>query len=209
MEIKYVPIGDIIPYEKNPRKNDPAVDYVVSSIREFGFKNPIILDKNNVIVAGHTRLLAAKRLKMKEWPCIYAEDLSEEQVRAFRLVDNKTAEFAEWDTTKLQEELDALYEAFDMEMFGFSIQIENIDLKGELEEAQEKFARELDEANNYVVLEFFTEDEWDRAQELFGLERVQTNDKNPKIRRYGIGRVIDGREWLEKLERLVAEEDEH
>lgn len=207
MEVKNVRIEDIIPYEKNPRKNEAAIPVVANSIREFGFKQPIVLDKDNVIVVGHTRFEAAKKLGYKEVPCLIADDLSDEQIRAYRLVDNKSNELADWDVAMLQKELDALYEAFDMERFGFSIQIENIDRKGELEDSEEKFARELDEANNYVVLEFFTESEWDRAQEVFGLERVQTRDKNPKIRRYGIGRVVDGREWLDKLERLA--ENEH
>lgn len=77
LEIKYIPINDIKPYKNNPRLNEDAIPYVMKSIREFGFKNPIILDKNNVIVAGHTRLESAKRLGMKEAPVIYADDLTE------------------------------------------------------------------------------------------------------------------------------------
>lgn len=215
MEVVNVKVSDILPYEDNPRKNEDAVEVVMNSIREFGFKQPIVLDKDYVIVVGHTRFAAARRLGYTEVPCIIATDLTEEQAKAYRLADNKTNEFAEWDTLALQKELDALYDSFDMEKFGFSIQIENIDLKGELEEGQEKFARELGEANNYVVLEFFTENEWDRAQAVFGLERVQTQDRNPKIRRYGIGRVVDGRKWLDLLAKHLdeieegGEEDEH
>lgn len=118
LEIKYIPIDDIKPYKNNPRLNEDAIPYVMNSIKEFGFKNPIILDKNNVIVAGHTRLESAKRLDMKEVPVIYADDLTEEQIKAFRLADNKVAEKSLWDYTKLDEELDNILD-IDMSMFDF------------------------------------------------------------------------------------------
>ena len=118
IEIKYIPIDDIKPYKNNPRLNEDAIPYVMNSIKEFGFKNPIILDKNNVIVAGHTRLESAKRLDMKEVPVIYADDLTEEQIKAFRLADNKVAEKSMWDYTKLDEELDNILD-IDMSMFDF------------------------------------------------------------------------------------------
>ena len=116
VEIKYIKLKDIKPYENNPRKNDEAVDYVANSIREFGFKNPIVLDKNNVIVNGHTRYKASKKLKLKEVPCIYADDLTEEQIKAFRIADNKVGELAEWDFDKLDLELEDIN--LDMEDFG-------------------------------------------------------------------------------------------
>ena len=113
-------IDDLIPYDNNPRNNDDAVPAVVASISEFGFKVPIIIDKDNVIVAGHTRLKAAKRLGLKQVPCIVADDLSEEQIKAFRLADNKVAELATWDLEKLELELSEL-DDFGMEDFGFII----------------------------------------------------------------------------------------
>lgn len=118
LEIKYIPIDDIKPYKNNPRLNEDAIPYVMNSIKEFGFKNPIILDKNNVIVAGHTRLESAKKLDMKEVPVIYADDLTEEQIKAFRLADNKVAEKSMWDYTKLDEELENILD-IDMSMFDF------------------------------------------------------------------------------------------
>lgn len=118
MDIKMVPIAAIVPYENNPRKNSEAVKYVVNSIREFGFKIPMVLDANNVIVCSHTRFLAAKKLGMSEVPCTYADDLTEEQIKAFRLADNKTAEFAEWDIDKLTIELQELPD-INMADFGF------------------------------------------------------------------------------------------
>lgn len=111
-------ITDLKPYEKNPRKNDEAAKYVAESIKSFGFKVPIVIDKDNVIVAGHTRYKAAKKLKLKEVPCIVADDLTDKQIKAYRLADNKVAEMSEWDFDLLNEELDTLFD-FDMTVFGF------------------------------------------------------------------------------------------
>lgn len=124
MEIINMKTGDLIPYENNPRKNDEAVEYVANSIREFGFKVPIVVDKDNVIVAGHTRLKAAQLLGLEEVPVVVADDLTPEQVKAFRLADNKTGELAEWDFDALKDELAQLEEEldgldFDMSAFGF------------------------------------------------------------------------------------------
>lgn len=119
MVIEYKNINDIRPYERNPRKNDEAVKYVAESIRNFGFKVPIVIDKDNIIVAGHTRHKAAKKLGLKEVPCIIAEDLTEEQVKAFRLADNKVSEAAQWDFNLLDIELEELSFDFDMSDFGF------------------------------------------------------------------------------------------
>ena len=118
MDILNIALKDLKPYENNPRKNDDAVKYVAESIKEFGFKVPIVIDKNNVIVAGHTRYKAAKKLKMSEVPCIIADDLTDEQIKAFRLADNKVAEKAEWDFDLLNAELDDIID-LDMELFGF------------------------------------------------------------------------------------------
>ena len=120
MEIVNKNIEEIKMYENNPRNNDGAVEYVANSIKEFGFKVPIVLDKNNVIVAGHTRYKAAKLLKITEIPCIIADDLSDEQVKAFRLIDNKAAELASWDIDLLNLELENIKD-IDMELFNFEI----------------------------------------------------------------------------------------
>lgn len=123
MDIIYKKINEVIPYEKNPRKNDEAVKYVAESIKEFGFKVPIIIDKNNVIVAGHTRLKASKKLGYKEVPCIIADDLTPEQIKAFRLADNKVSEMAEWDIDLLNEELEDIID-LNMEDFGFDLNLD-------------------------------------------------------------------------------------
>ena len=117
MEIIMRGVNDITPYEHNPRKNDDAVDAVAASIKEFGFKVPIVVDKDGIIVAGHTRLKAAKKLGMEQVPCIVADDLTDEQIKAFRLVDNKVAELADWDFSELETELADI--DMDMAQFGF------------------------------------------------------------------------------------------
>lgn len=111
-------LSEITPYENNPRRNDEAVPLVANSIKEFGFKQPIVIDKDGVIVAGHTRYLAAKKLKLKTVPCVIADDLTEEQVKAYRLADNKVSEAAEWDFELLDKELNGILD-IDMEDFGF------------------------------------------------------------------------------------------
>jgi len=122
MQIKQMKIDKLKPYENNPRNNEAAAEYVANSIREFGFKVPIVVDKDNIIVAGHTRYLAAQMLGLEEVPCIIADDLTPEQVKAFRLADNKTAEKASWDFEKLSEELNDILDLdlnFNLTDFGF------------------------------------------------------------------------------------------
>ena len=138
MNITEKKLTDIKPYEKNPRKNEEAVKYVAESIKQFGFKVPIVIDKDSVIVAGHTRYKAAKKLGLSEVPCIIADDLTEEQIKAFRLADNKVAEKAEWDFDLLADELDDLFD-FDMSVFGFEDEAED----EETEVVEDDFEAEL------------------------------------------------------------------
>lgn len=120
MQIIDKKIGEIKPYEKNPRKNDNAVDAVASSISQFGFKNPIVIDGNNVIICGHTRYKAAQKLGLDVVPCVVADDLTDEQIKAYRLADNKVSELAEWDIDLLGDELDGIFD-IDMSDFGFDL----------------------------------------------------------------------------------------
>lgn len=113
-------VGDLKPYGRNPRKNEQAVEAVAASIREFGFKVPIVITAAGEIIAGHTRLKAAKTLGITEVPCIVADDLTPQQVKAFRLADNKVGELAGWDFDLLALEIEEITD-FDMEMFGFEI----------------------------------------------------------------------------------------
>lgn len=120
LKIIYKNVKDITPYKNNPRENDNAVEIVATSIKEFGFKVPIILDKDNEIIAGHTRLKAALQLGLKKVPCIIAEDLDDAQIKAFRIADNKTAEFSSWDMGLLKIELEELQSMnFDINLTGF------------------------------------------------------------------------------------------
>lgn len=118
MQIKMIKIEDIKPYPNNPRFNDEAVEYVANSIKQFGFKVPMIVDKNNEIVAGHTRYKASLELGLKEVPCIVADDLTEEQIKAFRLADNKVSEKSQWNFDLLEEELNDILD-IDMKQFDF------------------------------------------------------------------------------------------
>lgn len=131
MNIKNKKINELTPYENNPRFNDGAVDAVAASIEQFGFLVPIVVDENGVIASGHTRYKAAKQLGIKTVPCVVASDLTDEQVKAFRLADNKVGELADWDNDKLIVELDDI-ESLDMEDFGFSeADFADIDLDNE------------------------------------------------------------------------------
>ena len=116
MDVVMMSIKDVKPYEKNPRINDNAVEAVANSIKEFGWRQPIVVDRDNVIIAGHTRYKAAKRLKMKEVPVIVASDLTEEQVRAYRIADNSAGSASTWDFDKLLDELGVI--TYDMVDFG-------------------------------------------------------------------------------------------
>lgn len=141
MEIVYKKINELKPYENNPRINDEAVEYVKNSIKTFGFKVPIIIDKNNVIVAGHTRLRASLQLNLEQVPCIIADDLSEEQIKAFRLADNKVSENAQWDFDKLDKELENILD-IDMSMFDFNINTDDVNLEDFFEDSDNKKEKE-------------------------------------------------------------------
>lgn len=125
-KIVYKNVSELVPYENNPRNNDDAVDYVANSIKNFHFQVPIVIDKNNVVIAGHTRLKACHKLGIKEVPCIVADDLTPEQVKAFRIADNKTSELAGWDMDKLDIELGEIAD-IDMGDFGFDIEDQGFD----------------------------------------------------------------------------------
>lgn len=119
MNIKQFPLKDIRPYERNPRKNDKAAEAVAESIKQYGFLVPLVISAEHEIITGHTRYKAAQALGLKTVPCVIADELTEEQVKAFRLVDNKVGEIAEWDVELLPLELADI--AADLSAFGFEL----------------------------------------------------------------------------------------
>lgn len=128
LNIVYKKVDELIPYENNPRNNDEAVDYVAKSIKEFGFKVPCVVSGDGVLITGHTRLKACKKLGIEEVPCIVADDLTEDQIKAFRIADNKVGEIATWDLDKLNIELDELKGiGIDMSNYGF-LETEDVNL---------------------------------------------------------------------------------
>lgn len=138
MQIEYINTKSLIPYANNPRRNDEAVGGVANSIKAFGFKVPIVIDKNNVIVCGHTRLRAAEQLGLETVPCIRADDLTDEQIKAFRLADNKVSEIAEWDFGLLNSEIEEIT-GVDMTEFGFEVfEFEERDTDDEPEKVNER-----------------------------------------------------------------------
>lgn len=163
-KIEMVETKKIIPYKNNPRFNDGAVEAVANSIKEFGVKQPLVLDKDYVVIAGHTRLKAAKKLKLKEVPCIIARDLTAEQAQAYRVADNKTGELAEWDFEMLSAELEEIANFnFDMDEFSFDFENTNqIDLELDQQEDQQN------SLNNTP------EDDDDEDIPYYGAERERT-----------------------------------
>lgn len=120
IEIKTMALNDLVPYANNPRKNKKAINGVAKSIKDFGFRVPIVIDKDNVIICGHTRYEACKKLGIHSVPCVMADDLDKEQVKAFRLADNNVAEFSTWDEDALAAEIEEL--GIDMSEYGFNIE---------------------------------------------------------------------------------------
>lgn len=131
MQVQSMKIDEVKPYPNNPRNNDDGVEAVANSIKEFGWQQPIVVDKDNVIIVGHTRYKAAKKLGMKEVPVVVANNLTPEQVKAYRLADNKTGELTDWDMSLLDDELGDIAD-INMSDFGF-----DLDIPEDKEEVQE------------------------------------------------------------------------
>ena len=195
MDVISMAISDIKPYPNNPRKNDDAVTATANSIKEFGWQQPIIVDKDNIIIAGHTRYKAAKQLNMEKVPVVVAKNLSKEQVKAYRLADNKTGEIADWDSEFLEDELANIID-FDMEDFGFE-QIKNDvnidDIFFDDEEQQKK--------DNAFYLK------WENKKVVVSQDTLLfLNNKLNEYKNAETNKEIDFVQWLLKSEGAMASE---
>jgi site-specific DNA-methyltransferase (adenine-specific) len=203
MEVKEISISRLREYENNPRDNESAVEAVAESIKEFGFKVPLVIDNENVIIAGHTRLKAARKLRLESVPCVVADDLTPEQIKAFRLADNKTAELSEWDFEKLDAELSGIFGELEMARFGFDEPGEYEEEEEEEERPEIEFTKSLEEDHNYIVLFFDNDVDWLQAQSVFDIKPVKeySTRKDGEVKKpvRGVGRIIDGADALKSL----------
>lgn len=174
MEIINKKLDELKPYENNPRFNDEAVEYVANSIKQFGFKVPIVIDKNNVIVAGHTRYKASMELGLKEVPCIVADDLTPAQIKAFRIAENKTNDLASWNDDLLGQELKDVIEDFDMTDFGFgdfeiSMLTDDMEPEAYDDELIKQYSNNADDflTNKRVIITYKTDEETEFLKNLF------------------------------------------
>ncbi len=200
MQVINKPIDEIKLYNKNPRKNDNAVNYVAASIREFGFKVPVIVDKDSVIVAGHTRIKAAKQLGLESVPVIVADDLTPDQVKAFRLADNKVGEIAEWDFEALEAELEDI--EIDMSEFSFEISDDVFVMENDIESNTTKdgqydklkmpvnigklllFMSRDDQMLYSQNMDVFYEDEINENEQIFELCKIKIGELADEIRNF-------------------------
>ena len=207
IKVTYRNIRELKPYKKNAKKHPrEQVEQIANSIKEFGFfeHRAVAIDKNDCVVEGHGRILAAKKAGLTQVPTICLDDLTEEQIKAWRLIENKTAESG-YDEQLISEEISELLKSdINMEVFGFSIDAledETIEVEPDV-----PFTEILNEENNYIVLKFNNKVDWLNAMGLFGIEKAKAyptkKDGNKKSfgMRTGVGRVLDGVKALERVQ---------
>ena len=204
MQIIQKKLADIVPYANNTKKHDETqIKNVAESIKKYGWVQPLVIDNDGTIVIGHCRALAAERLGIEEVPCVVVSDLTEDEINALRIVDNKTNE-SPWDFDLLSAELPEI----DLSDFEFDFGIEDEKEKTEIAEDETpevEFSEILGEENNYLVLQFKTDIDWLNAQSIFGLETVKSYStrKDGKVtknmERKGVARVLDGAKVLNEL----------
>lgn len=206
VKITYRNIKELKPYKKNAKKHPKEqVERIANSIKEFGFfeHRAVAIDKDDYVVEGHGRILAAKKAGLIQVPTICLDDMTEEQIKAWRLIENKTAE-SSYDETMINKEIEELLQSdIDMEAFGFSVDIledETIEVEPDV-----PFTEILNEENNYIVLKFNNRIDWLNAMGIFGIEKAKAyptrKEGNKKTfgMRAGVGRVLDGQKALERV----------
>lgn len=206
LNIVYRNIKELKPYKKNAKKHPKEqVERIANSIKEFGFfeHRAVAIDREDNVIEGHGRILAAKKAGLTQVPTICLDDMTEEQIKAWRLIENKTAE-SSYDETLINEEISELLKSdIDMEAFGFSVDIledETIEVEPDV-----PFTEILNEENNYIVLKFNNKIDWLNAMGLFGIEKAKAyptrkeGNKKSFGMRAGVGRVLDGQKALERV----------
>lgn len=206
LNIVYRNIKELKPYKKNAKKHPKEqVERISNSIKEFGFleHRAVAIDKNDCVVEGHGRILAARKAGLTQVPTICLDDMTEEQIKAWRLIENKTAE-SSYDEAMINKEIEELLKSdIDMEAFGFSMDV----LEDETLEVEPDvpFTEILNEENNYIVLKFNNKVDWLNAMGMFGIEKAKAyptrkeGNKKSFGMRAGVGRVLDGQKALERM----------
>ena len=206
VKVTYRNVKELKPYKKNAKKHPKEqVERIANSIKQFGFfeHRAVAIDKDDYVVEGHGRILAAKKAGLTQVPTICLDDMTEEQIKAWRLIENKTAE-SSYDETMINKEIEELLQSdIDMEAFGFSMDI----LEDETVEVEPDvpFTEILNEENNYIVLKFNNRIDWLNAMGIFGIEKAKAyptrkeGNKRTFGMRAGVGRVLDGQKVLERV----------
>lgn len=206
LNIVYRNIKELKPYKKNAKKHPKEqVERIANSIKEFGFfeHRAVAIDSEDNVIEGHGRILAARKAGLTQVPTICLDDMTEEQIKAWRLIENKTAE-SSYDEAMISKEIEELLQSdIDMEAFGFSVDI----LEDETVEVEPDvpFTEILNEENNYIVLKFNNKIDWLNAMGMFGIEKAKAyptrkeGNKKSFGMRAGVGRVLDGQKALERV----------
>ena len=205
MNIVQVKVDDLKPYENNPRRNEHVVPAIMQSIKEYGFLVPLVITADNTVVTGHTRLKASKLLGMDTVPCIVADNLTERQIKAFRIADNKLSEHAEWSEDMLKQELsDLKKEGLDMSLTGFSfMELEELlnDMAIEDENSKDSIPEmELKsfESYDYIVVVFDDIRDFAKMSQYLDLKKVN-GSWSKKTKKIGVGRVVKGGVLMDKI----------
>jgi hypothetical protein len=198
MKIEQIPTERLIPYARNAKKHDAAqVSKLAGSIREFGFNNPVLIDRDNGIIAGHGRVMAAQQLDLKDVPCIRLGHLTDNQRKAYILADNRLAEIGGgWDEKMLKVELESI--GMDESWLNFNELFEKELTNNDSEEVspEVEFSYDLMLSHNYIVLYFDTAMDWEVAKERFKLKDVKSGDPAEKCQKVGIARVLPGKDFI-------------